>query len=237
MADLNLKPEEVAGKVPELRASFKKKYEDNVRQGLYDQRDLNRLETDDAYARCFLRTLKVRGDVEKALEAVHDALKFRKEIGLLDLTESSFPAEITDKKAIYYKGQDVNQFPILYINVKENNVKPEQSDLLKQYIAWSFEQHQKRSPEQMCVVLMDMSGAGASNVSVEFTKFITSCFSTYFPTFVAYTINYEMPFLLSATWSLVSAFLSADQRKKLLMVKKKDIKKYIPEEHLWDHMK
>ena len=52
----------------------------------------------------------------------------------------------------------------VYINVKENNVKPEQSDLLKQYIAWSFEQHQKKNPEQMCVVLMDMSGAGASNV-------------------------------------------------------------------------
>ena len=62
---------------------------DNIRQGLYDPRDLDRLQTDEAYARCFLRTLKVRGDVEKALEGVHEALKFRKEIGLLGLMQSA----------------------------------------------------------------------------------------------------------------------------------------------------
>ena len=40
-----------------------------------------------------------------------------------------------------------------------------------------------------------------------------------------------------ATWKVISAFLSAEQREKVLMVKRKDITKYIPEEHLWEHMK
>jgi hypothetical protein len=52
----------------------------------------------------------------------------------------------------------------VYINVKENTSSAEHAGLLKQYIAWNFDQHQKKNPEQMCVVLMDMSGAGASNV-------------------------------------------------------------------------
>lgn len=53
---------------------------------------------------------------------------------------------------------------LVYINVKENTTSAEHANLLKQYIAWNFDQHQKKNPEQMCVVLMDMSGAGVGNV-------------------------------------------------------------------------
>lgn len=237
MADLNPKPQEVAGKEPELRTAFKKKYDENIQKGIYDQRDLNRLDTEDAYARCFLRTLKARGNVEKAIENVHESFKARKELGIWDLNESSFPAELTDKKAIYYKGVDVDGHPILYINVKENSASAEHAELLKRYVAWNFEVHQRKSPEVMCVVLMDMSGAGTGNLNTDMTKFIINCFTTVFPSFLAYMINYDMPFLLSATWTVISAFLSSEQKQKLLMVKKKDITKYIPEEHLWGHMK
>lgn len=55
---------------------------DNIQAGLYDPRDIQRLDTDDAYARCFLRTLKARGNVEKATETVHESFKFRKELGI-----------------------------------------------------------------------------------------------------------------------------------------------------------
>lgn len=236
MADLNPKPEEVASKVPELRRVFKEKYDDNIKKGVYDARDIDRLDKDDAYARCFLRTLKSRGDVSKALEVVHDCFKFRKEIGIWDCNESTFSAELTSKKALYYKGVDVNGHPILYINVKENVATGDEVRLLKQYIAWNFDQHHKAHPEQMCVVLMDMSGASVGNMSTDITKYIITSFTTYFPAFLAYMINYDMPTLLSVAWSAISAFLSSDQKQKLLMVKKKDIGKYIPAEHLWPHM-
>lgn len=237
MADLNPTPQEVAGKEPELRKVFKTKYADAIKSGAYDPRDLDRLDKDDAYARCFLRTLKSRGDVDKAADIVNDSFKFRKEIEIWDFTESMVPAELLDKKAMYYQGQDIHGAPILYINVKENVAKPDQQRLLRQYIAWNFEKHQRTNPEQQCVVLMDMSGAGTGNVSIDITKYIISCFSTYFPTFLAYMINYDMPMLLSATWTVISAFLSSEQKQKLLMVKKKDISKYIADEHLWPHMK
>ena len=48
----------------------------------YDQRDIDRLNSDDAYARCFLRTLKSRGDTSKALDVIHEAFKFRKATGI-----------------------------------------------------------------------------------------------------------------------------------------------------------
>ena len=41
-----------------------------------------------------------------------------------------------------------------------------------------------------------------------------------------------------ATWKIISAFLSAEQKKFVKMLKKKDLKDYIPEAGTWwDHMK
>lgn len=236
MANLNPTQQEVAPKLGEFREAFKTKNADHIKNGVYDQRDIDRLNKDDLWAGCFLRTLKARGDPTKAVEVAHDSLKFRKEMGLGDVNPANFPADLTDRNAIYYKGVDVDNHPILYINVKENVSKPDQQQILKQYIAWHFDKHQKEKPEQMCVVLMDMSGASTSNVGIDITKYVITCFTTYFPSFLAYMINYDMPLLLSATWSVISAFLSSEQKQKLLMVKKGDITKYIPQEHLWPHM-
>ena len=55
---------------------------DNISKGAYDQRDLDRLANDDGYARCFLRTLKSKGDVDKGVDVLHEAFTYRKEIGI-----------------------------------------------------------------------------------------------------------------------------------------------------------
>jgi hypothetical protein len=62
----------------------------------------------------------------------------------------------------------------VYINVKENSATKEQQQDLKKYIAYNFEQHHSKNPEQMCVVLMDMSSAGVSNVVCAYFSYILS---------------------------------------------------------------
>ena len=40
-----------------------------------------------------------------------------------------------------------------------------------------------------------------------------------------------------ATWKIIQAFLDADQKRKVVMLKKKDLKNYIPEAGTWwEHM-
>ncbi len=51
-------------------------------------------------------------------------------------------------------------------------------------------------------------------------------------------INYEMPFLLTATWKVISAFIGSDDRQKVLLLKKRDLAQYVPEAATWwPHMK
>jgi hypothetical protein len=225
MAHLNPTPKDVAHKIDAMREAFNSKYADNIKNGVYDDRDLSRMRTDTPYAGCFLRSLRSKADPVKAADCIHESLKFRKELGLGDLTAESFPEEITEKNAIYYKGTDLQGFPIMYVNVKENVAKSDQHHILKQYMAWNFDIQHKANPEQMCTVIMDLSGASVSNMNLDMTKFIIGCFTTYFPAFLSYVIIYDM-----------STFLS-EQKQKLLMVKKSDIGKYIAPENQWPHMK
>lgn len=237
MADMNLKPEEVAEKVPSLRMIFKENYAENIMKGAYDQRDLDRLEKDDAHARTFLRTLKTNGDVGKAAELIDVCFKFRKSIGIWDLSVDDFPSEIKDKNAIYFKGQDKKGHPILYVNVKENIATDEHMPLLKQYIAFVVEKHHAKYPEQMCVVLMDMGSTDASNMGTDVMKYLVACFTSYFPVFMAYMISYNLPSLFNDARSELGMFLNDDQQQKLLLVKKNEISNFIADEYLWPHMK
>ena len=53
----------------------------------------------------------------------------------------------------------------------KNTAKGDEVVLLKKYIAYHFDQHQKKDPETMCVVILDMSSASVTNiVSNEFKK-------------------------------------------------------------------
>ena len=53
---------------------------------------------------------------------------------------------------------------VVYMDVKKNVPKPDEVLLLKKYIAWHFDQHAKKDPETMCVVLLDMTGASVGNL-------------------------------------------------------------------------
>lgn len=234
--DVNLKPEQVASKVPGMRTQFKQKHAADISKGEYDQRDLDRLEKDDAYARCFLRTLKSNGDIDKAVDVINECFKFRKEYGMWDLTDASFPDWVWERNGVYYKNHDKNNCPILYMDVKANTSTGDEIPVLKKFLAYNMEKHHRDNPEIMVVALMDMSRAGTSNMNMDVSKFLITCFATYFPAYLAYMVNYEMPMILSAVWKIIRAFMSHDQQKKTVVIGKKEITKYIDADQLPDNL-
>jgi hypothetical protein len=61
----------------------------DIDSGAFDPRDITRLDNDDKYAACFLRTMKAKGDVEEAVKLIPDTFKFRKEYGVNGTTKRS----------------------------------------------------------------------------------------------------------------------------------------------------
>ena len=53
---------------------------------------------------------------------------------------------------------------LVYISVKDIRNDKEAGEAIRKYIAYKFEEHHRVNPEQLCVVLMDLSGSGTGNV-------------------------------------------------------------------------
>ena len=48
----------------------------------------------------------------------------------------------------------------------------------------------------------------------------------------------KIKIFVAATWKIIKAFLNSDQKQKVLVLKKNELKNYIPEAGTWwEHMK
>lgn len=224
---------------PELCTKFRaeaiSKYEEGVASGLYDARDMERLKTDDGYVSCFIRAFSENGSLEEPLKMVDTIFRFRKEIQLNDLTADSFPKEVTEANCLFWKGLDKEGRKILHFRVSRNKKGVNTQDV-KNFIAFTFNEHYKIKAGVRIVLIFDFTDAGITNMDLDISKFIITCLSTYFPCILQHILLFEMSFLLSTIWKIIKGWLSSEQQKKLIYVKKSDIQNYVAVDQLEPHM-
>ncbi|XP_064637399.1 motile sperm domain-containing protein 2-like [Lineus longissimus] len=221
-------------KVPDLRKRFREKYRDKIAQGLYDAEDLARLEDNDTYVELFLQSEK--GNIDSATSMIDGAFVWRKSIGVNGLSSTSFPREVHEKGAIYFHNHDKDGNEILYFRIKDHKKDPTKLLLLQKYVAYLLEQYFMENMGSQIVVMFDMTDAGLSNMDLDLIKFIITCFTTYYPNYLAYLLVYDMPWVLNAVWKIIKTWLSEESSKKVIFVKKGDIQEYIDKDQLLEHM-
>ncbi|ELU15569.1 hypothetical protein CAPTEDRAFT_76081, partial [Capitella teleta] len=207
---------------------------DSIEKGLYDPCDLERVQTENAYVHSFLQ--HTRGNQEKAVAMIDSSLRWRKELELSSLTESSFPREVHEIGAMFYRNEDRNGRKILYFRVSKSKKDPDKLLTVKKYVAWWLDKHFLKHPGVKIVPLFDMTDAGIGNMDIELIKFQIACFASYYPGLLDYMLIYEMPWVLNAIWKLIRNVLSAEQQKAVLFVKKAEIQQYVAPDHLFVHM-
>lgn len=234
---MELTEEQITAKLPDFRAAVEAKYKADFDSGTkYDPRDVERLRTDDAYAKCFIRSFwSEKVELKEAVDQVDIVFLFRKDIGINDLKEDSFPAELKEREFLYWKGVNNRGEKILHFKVLKHK-KGQLVEEVKKYIAYVLDCHQKAAPGERMVLIFDFKGAGVTNMDLDVVKYIISCFSKYFPSLLSYILLYEMPFVLNTFWKIIQSWLSDEQKKKIILVKKKEITKYINEDELKEMM-
>lgn len=55
---------------------------DAIQAGEYDERDIERMKTNDDYVSCFVKSGKTEGDAEKGVQLFHDVFTFRKQMNI-----------------------------------------------------------------------------------------------------------------------------------------------------------
>lgn len=221
--------------IEELRERFLKEYKEDTENGSYDDRDLDRIKSSNEYLACFIRTFCENGNLNKPVEMIDVVLRFRKEININDLKPESFPEEMKSRKFLYWHGVDKEDHKILHFSVSQHQ-KGKLFQEVKNYIAMFLEEHHRSNLGVRIVLIFDFTSAGIMNMDLDVVRYIITCLSTYFPGILAYILLFEMPWLLSSVWKVIRSWLTEEQKKKIILVKKKEIQTYISPEELEQHM-
>ncbi|KAH9499832.1 Motile sperm domain-containing protein 2 [Bulinus truncatus] len=218
-----------------IRENFTKKYAENIQNGTYDSRDLERLQKDSDFVRSY-----VRGNdrLDEGVDLVHSSLKFRNEIKVNDLTENSFDKELFELGAVYFHKRDIKGHRIMWFRVKlhRKDAPTERLNAEKKGVVYAMEKAFNENPLSPIVVLLDMTSCGLVNLDIDFVKYIITIFKFYYPTFLAYMLIYDMPWIFNAAWKLIKSWLSPDAAAKIRFVTKVDIQTYIKIDDLPPHM-
>ncbi|KAK3738089.1 hypothetical protein RRG08_064990 [Elysia crispata] len=218
-----------------VRENFEKKYADEIAKGTYDERDLSRFKEDSIFARTYIRG---KDRLDEGVDLVHTSFKFRKEIGVHDLTEYSFEEELWQVGGMFFRNRDIEGKRIFWLRVRLHfkNATADRLAKEKKAMIFGLEKAFNEAPLGQIVVMLDMTSCGLVNLDMDFVKYIITIFKFYYPTFLGYMLIYDMPWIFNAAWKVIKAWLSAEAAAKIKFVTKSDVQTYVHAKDLPDYM-
>jgi len=169
---------------------------------------------------------------KKALRQFHEAMVWRKQNNVYDTSPERFPADYFQRHVIFYKHHDVNNCPILHFIIRKFVKGQDDSEAVKRFLTYNFEEQTRTHPGQRMVILFDMSDTGLRHLDYDLVKFIVNSLIHYHPGLLAYMLVYKIPFILQAAWKIIKSWLPTETQNTVIFVDEKTIKNYIPVDQL-----
>ncbi|XP_070553332.1 motile sperm domain-containing protein 2-like isoform X2 [Ptychodera flava] len=226
--------EEFTGRFSELRNQFLETHAEDISKGVYDDRDVERVRSDDFYVKLFLKHTK--GNYDVSLEIMHECLKFRKEFAVYDISEESFPQDLLESGGMYPYGRDKEGNHILWFIGRKYKKDAKRQLLTKKLLIYWLEKFSIEYPGEKVTVLQDATQTGLQNMDLEMVKFIITSFKFYYPSMLAVMLIYEMPWILNAAWKVIQNWLSEEARKRVRFAGKGNIQEVIAKDTLPPYM-
>ncbi|GAB1601594.1 motile sperm domain-containing protein 2-like isoform X2 [Argonauta hians] len=219
-----------------VRQVFLDKYRDNIDKGCYDDRDLERIKSDDVLLELYCRHLP-KAKVEDIASLINESLKWRMEYQINDLTDDSFDEKMWEQREIFFHNTDKDGHKVLIIQVKTHRKGDSQYLLtVKKFFAWHIEKVFQENPGEPLLMLFDMDGAGLANLDMDFIRFCINCFKSNYPCILGLMLVYEMPWIFNAAWKIIKTWLSPEAVQKIKFVDKTTIQEFISRDNLMEQM-
>ncbi|XP_054710618.1 motile sperm domain-containing protein 2-like isoform X2 [Uloborus diversus] len=209
----------------QLRRKFFESLSTSGNNDDYEEEDLERFRNDDHYCKRFI--LHKKGDLEAALEMVHESLKWRKSFGVKNVNQASIPIEFFQAKAVFPYNKDKEGNPIIMILVRFHKKAPEFAELLRKFVIYWVELMEEQTSGGHMTVIMSCEGAGLSNLDLDLIKFLITLFRSYYPDSLAHILIYEFPWILNPAWKIIKAWLPQDFVEKIKFVNKTSLLEYV----------
>ncbi|XP_073252756.1 motile sperm domain-containing protein 2-like [Porites lutea] len=215
-------------RISELRRRFFQENGSNLHE-FYEQ-DVKRVRDDDLWLSRFLQSR--RQEVNDALPALVECVKWRKSFGVNELTERSIDRRLFEAGFLFPHNQDKDGNTLVIFTGKLHKKDPQQSSEKKRFLVFLLEKHARMFPERKITMIFDMQQTGLAQMDMEFVKFIISCFRDYFPRTLALLLVIELPWILSAAWKIIKSWLSPEAVNKIRFLSKAELKELVDEDKL-----
>ncbi|XP_028401161.1 motile sperm domain-containing protein 2-like isoform X2 [Dendronephthya gigantea] len=194
--------------VAELRRKFLEKHYASE-PSCYDARDISRVKSDDLFVQQYL--VGQDGNVDKAFKLMVEALVWRQEFGINDISLKDVPEEILKSGYLYTYGKDKNGAKLVFITVAKF-IKGDEEKLLgyKKLLAYTFE-----------------------TIDTDFRNFVSFVQSTAYPDLLENAYMLSLPILLQGIWKIFQIFIGSRLSSKYIFTTAEELSpRYIDKDQL-----
>ncbi|KAB7498110.1 Motile sperm domain-containing protein 2 [Armadillidium nasatum] len=213
-----------------LRETVLKKIESDGLMDKIDSRDIKRFQTDDSYLRRFL--MHHDNDQKLASDMAIDTFKWRKEIGVNDITEDTLDKEMVEKNSLFIHNRDKDGCKMLIFIVRNHNKDAVDIEKLKTFLIYWVERLEREEKGKFITVVFDMKDTGLRNMDMVFVQYFINLFKFYYPWILNYILVFEMPWILNAMWKIIKGWLPPKSVDKIKFVDKKSVITYVTQDQL-----
>lgn len=109
--------------------------------------------------------------------------------------------------------------------------------MIKQLFVYHLERIDKEVSNEGWILIGDTTGAGLTNVNMDWLLFAISTLQYYYPRGPKYLIAANLPIILTTTVKAIIKFANQELKGKIKIVSKEKLKKYIDNDNTPDHLK
>ncbi|CAG2162973.1 unnamed protein product [Oppiella nova] len=218
--------------VIQVRQRFLEDYTNNP--DVYNEEDVERIRTNDWYVKRFL--LARRRNVDEAYEMLRNTIRWRQEFGLPTMIDTDFPTEFYKVGGLFQYERDLSGNVVIYLRIRMHRKIAEMSDPIKRFLMHIVDKTDRQVDGNGMVIVFDCSGAGYSNMDLDFLTFLITAGNSYFPVGLKYILVYELSWLLNAFRRIAMSLIPQTFLPLIKFADKSDITNYISLDNLPDFM-
>lgn len=196
---------------------------------------------------------KVEKELNIAVEAVHELLKFRHQYQLAHTRADSFAKELHLLSGCFPFGHDKNHTPVLYLRAYVHRKwSPRFDEVFRRYVAWQINQITKShfnakvnktvgytgiEKDGSFGICFDCVNVSYSCLDMEFLRFLVRLLVQYYPTYCRYSLCVDLPWLFRSVWKLVRSWLPADAQNTVQLITSKQLTDFIDRDQIPNSMR
>lgn len=186
----------------------------------YHPVDIERVRNEEWQVKRFL--LASKDNVDEAFAALCQALQWKKTFGLHDRPDSFYPKEIWELNGIEICGRDKENHLVQWEVYRNQRSFKEANLLARQFIAHTIERADRAAGEDGFVLVMDVGGAGISNIDMDQIKFKLQTIELY-PSALRAMYVVDLPWILNPIMKVIVSFMSPHIKAIMKYVNRKEL--------------